>query len=54
MLNAKSKFGKNNRKPIFLDNMLDIEVSLKDSILFLRSLEDTAGKVVPNLRSINR
>ena len=43
MLNLKSKFGKNNKKPISLDNILDIEASLQDSVLFLRSLKDTAG-----------
>ena len=43
MLNSKSKFGKNNKKPISLNNILDIEASLQDSVLFLRSLKDTAG-----------
>ena len=48
MLNSKSRFGTNNRKPISLDKILDIEASLQDSILFLRSLKDTAG--IPLIR----
>ena len=48
MLNSKSRFGTNNRKPMSLDKILDIEASLQDSILFLRSLKDTAG--IPLIR----
>ena len=43
MLKSKSQFGKNNKKPISLDNILDIEASLQDSVLLIRSLKGTAG-----------
>ena len=43
MLNSKSKCGKKYKKPISLENILDIEASLKDSVLFLKSLKDTVG-----------
>ena len=43
MLNSKSKFGKNSKRPISNENVFDIEASLNDSVQFLRSLKDTGG-----------
>ena len=43
ILNSKSKFGKNYKKPITLENIFDIEAYLINGIETLKSLKDTAG-----------
>ena len=43
VLNSKSQLWKNNKKPISLQTIYDIQANLKDSVLLLKSLKDTAG-----------
>ena len=43
ILNSKSKFGKNNKKPITKENIADIESFLNDGIDMLKSLKDQSG-----------
>ena len=49
ILSSKSKFGKNHKKAITLENILDIEAYLMNGTKTLKSLTDTAG--VPLLRA---
>ena len=43
ILNSKSKFDKNYKKPITLDNILEVEVYLNSGIETLRFLKDANG-----------
>ena len=43
ILNSKSKFGKNYKKPISLENILDVEAYLMNGMETLKSLKDVSG-----------
>ena len=43
ILNSKSKFGMNHKKPITLENIFDIEAHLMNVTETFKSLKDTAG-----------
>ena len=43
MLKSKSKFGKYSKQPITLDNLYELDIKLKDGVLFLTSLQEKSG-----------
>ena len=43
ILNSNSKFGKNYKSPITLNNMEELQYNLNETIIYLKGLKDSNG-----------